>query len=118
MVRKLTGLLILSCALPQFACAAPVSIDEAETNKAPQMAEEKDEARQAVNLPYARGHHFESLDEYLAYLKQYNGPIDLPWWREISPGVYRHEVRMAGGSAPETATRAELEERFGFGTAD
>ena len=65
-----------------------------------------------ANLPYARGRVFHSLDEYLAYLEQ-QGAIDLPWWREISPGVYEHVKRMTGAER-EIATRAELMERFGF----
>jgi len=64
------------------------------------------------NLPFARGGVFCSLDEYLAHLQQ-QGAIDLPWWREIEPGVYEHVVRMPGRER-ETATRAELMQRFGF----
>ena len=68
-----------------------------------------------AGLPFSRGHKFATLDSYLSYLEQYNGTIDMPWWREIEPGVYRYEVRMAGNEAPpEVATRAELEKRFGF----
>lgn len=65
------------------------------------------------DLPYARGRSFESLDAYLAYLQQYNGPIDLPWWREVSPGVYELQTSMREASR-ERATRAELMTRFGF----
>ena len=68
-----------------------------------------------AGLPFSRGHKFATLDAYLSYLEQYNGTVDMPWWREIEPGVYRHEIRMAGAEArPETATRAQLAERFGF----
>ncbi|WP_338244575.1 hypothetical protein [Aurantiacibacter hainanensis] len=68
-----------------------------------------------ANLPFSRGRTFATLDAYLAYLEQYNGPIDMPWWREISPGVYRQQLYIANLDVePETATRAELEERFGF----
>jgi len=65
-----------------------------------------------ARLPYARGRTFHSLDEYLAHLQQ-QGAMDLPWWREVAPGVYEHVVRMPG-RAPERATRAELMRRFGF----
>ncbi len=64
------------------------------------------------NLPFARGAVFCSLDEYLAHLRQ-QGAIDLPWWREISPGVYERVARGTHAQR-ETATRAELMERFGF----
>ena len=65
------------------------------------------------NLPYARGRTFRTLDEYLAHLER-QGAIDLPYWRQVSPGVYeRVTTRMPRGT-PERATRAELMERFGF----
>lgn len=65
-----------------------------------------------ANLPFARGAVFCSLDDYLAHLQQ-QGAIDLPWWREVQPGVYEHVRRMPNAER-ETATRAELMQRFGF----
>jgi hypothetical protein len=65
-----------------------------------------------ANLPYARGRTFASLDEYLAHLESL-GAIDLPWWREIRPGVYER-VTSVRGRPPEVATRAELMQRYGF----
>lgn len=64
-------------------------------------------------LPFSHGKSFSTLDEYLAHLRENAGPIDQPWWREISPGVYEHVKRMPGAKR-ETATRAELMQRFGF----
>ena len=52
------------------------------------------------------------LDDYLAHLER-QGAIDLPWWRQVSPGVYERVTRMPG-RAPERATRAELMRRYGF----
>ena len=69
-------------------------------------------AKGVANLPYARGATFASLDDYLAYLEK-QGAIDLPWWREISPGVYERVVRMPGAGR-EVKTRAELMELYGF----
>lgn len=66
-----------------------------------------------ANLPFSHGRTFRTLDEYLAHLERYAAPIDQPWWREIRPGVYEHVKRMPGAPR-ETATRAELMERFGF----
>lgn len=66
-----------------------------------------------ANLPFSRGRSFRTLDEYLAHLERYAAPIDQPWWREIRPGVYEHVKRMPGAPR-ETATRAQLMERFGF----
>ena len=65
-----------------------------------------------ANLPFARGKRFCSLDQYLAHLEAQSA-IDLPWWKEVSPGLYEHVKRMPGASR-ETATRAELMRRFGF----
>ena len=63
-------------------------------------------------LPFSRGKTFCSLDEYLDHLEAL-GAVDLPWWREISPGVYEHVKRMPEAER-EIATRQELMERFGF----
>jgi len=65
-----------------------------------------------ANLPYARGKTFRTLDEYLAHLEA-QGAIDLPWWREIRPGVYERVTSMPEARR-EVATRAELMHRFGF----
>lgn len=65
-----------------------------------------------ANLPYARGKTFGTLDEYLAHLET-QGAIDLPWWREIRPGVYERVTRMPQAQR-EVATREELMRRFGF----
>ena len=65
-----------------------------------------------ANLPYARGKTFASLDEYLAHLEK-NGEIDLPYWREIGPGLYEWVVRMPEAER-KTATRDELLTLYGF----
>ena len=79
----------------------------------------QDNSPTGKELPYARGNSFATLDDYLAYLEMYNGPIDLPWWREIKPGLYRYEAHMPGSDkAAETATREELARRFGFAAQD
>lgn len=70
------------------------------------------EGEGVVNLPYAQGKSFETLDEYLAHHERL-GAVDLPWWRRIGPDLYEHVVRMPGADR-ETATRAELMQRFGF----
>jgi hypothetical protein len=75
--------------------------------------EESPNGRGIANLPFARGRRFHSLDDYLAHLEQ-QGAIDLPWWRQIAPGVYEQVVRGMQGQAPERATRAQLMRRFGF----
>ncbi len=66
-----------------------------------------------ANLPYARGAVFCSLDEYLAHL-EIQGAIDLPWWRQVRPGVYERVVRMTPQPEREFATREELMRLYGF----
>lgn len=66
-----------------------------------------------ANLPYAMGRRFRTLDDYLVHLKCRAAPIDLPWWREVRPGVYRYETTKLG-APQQLATRAELMKRFGF----
>lgn len=88
--------------------------------KEQRMTKEPRPAAQATgegvaNLPFARGRRFRTLDDYLAYLEK-QGAIDLPWWREIRPGIYEYVTSMPEerGAPPETAMRAELMKRFGF----
>ena len=76
------------------------------------VMEESQNGRGVANLPFARGQVFHSLDDYLAHLER-QGAIDLPWWRQVAPGVYERVTNMRG-RAPERATRAELMRRFGF----
>ncbi|WP_375401988.1 hypothetical protein [uncultured Sphingomonas sp.] len=66
-------------------------------------------------LPHARGREFETLDEYLAHLRDYAGPMDRPWYREVSPGLFRLETgNLRDGSAARHFTRDQLAKRFGF----
>ena len=108
-------MIIFLLAAPLMACAPPQTADMPEPAPARQTAQETPAgATQAMpDRPYSRGRSFADLDEYLAYLEQANGPIDLPWWREIRPDVFQKMVRMTGAE-PETATRDELNRRFGF----
>lgn len=79
----------------------------------PASAAAADSGEGVAGLPFAHGKTFRSLDEYLRHLELHAAPIDQPWWREISPGVYEHVKRMPGAPR-ETATREELMNRFGF----
>ena len=73
---------------------------------------EQDATQGVADLPYARGRTFHTLDQYLAHLEAL-GAIDLPWWREIRPGVYER-VTSVRNRPREVATREELMQRFGF----
>ena len=66
-----------------------------------------------AGLPFGRGRTFRSLDDNLAHLEA-NAAIDLPYWREIRPGVYQWVVRMPESEEAEIATREELMRRYGF----
>jgi hypothetical protein len=62
---------------------------------------------------------FKTLDEYLLHLQMIQGPVDGPWYKEISPGVFQLQtgnLRLDDGVAgPKTIfTREELERKFGF----
>src|SRR5688572_19416680 len=97
-----------------LACSTPSSVHAEQTQFASEESVQGNNEDDAcvANLPFARGAVFCSLDEYLVHLQQ-QGAIDLPWWREIRPGVYEHVVRMPEAQR-EVATRAELMRRFGF----
>ena len=65
---------------------------------------------------------FKSLDDYLAWLRQTQEPVDGSWYEEIQPGIYQlrtGNLRVLGPSGDETPsgqtfTRAELQKKFGF----
>ncbi|HYG47043.1 MAG TPA: hypothetical protein VD846_03785 [Allosphingosinicella sp.] len=65
-------------------------------------------------LPSSFGRSFASLDEYLGHLRQNAAPIDLPWYREVRPGVYEYVTTMRPAGPPKTYTREELMREFGF----
>lgn len=83
--------------------------------KIPPASEAPAGARQ---LPHAGGRTFATLDAYLAYLRDYAGPTDRPWYREVRPGLFRLETGNLRtgepGAPPRLFTREELERRFGF----
>jgi hypothetical protein len=61
---------------------------------------------------------FRTLDEYLAHLEQTQGPVDGPWYKEVSPGMYQLQTGNLHLDTPsgekKLFTRKELEEKFGF----
>lgn len=66
------------------------------------------------NLPSSFGKSFATLDEYLEHLRRYAGPIDLPWYREIRPGVYELVTTMSPPPPLRTFTREQLMREYGF----
>ena len=77
------------------------------------MADEPRQQAARSDLPFAQGRSFASLEEYLAF-RERRGAYDVPWYREISPGVYELVTRRRPGSAPQTFTREQLRVQFGF----
>jgi hypothetical protein len=64
---------------------------------------------------------FRTLDQYLAYRAQTQGPVDGPWYKEVSPGMYQlqtggnlHLDAPGGAEEKRLFTRQELEQKFGF----
>jgi hypothetical protein len=65
---------------------------------------------------------FATLDDYLAWLRQTQAPVDGPWYEEIRPGVYQlrtGNLRILGPEGDETPrdqtfTREQLLKKFGF----
>jgi hypothetical protein len=96
--------LALALALPVAGAAEP----------AKQAGIEQERAAPVTNLPYARGRSFLTLDEYLAFRRK-GGALDLPWYREVRPGLYQLETGNLRPAGPERLfTREELERKFGF----
>ena len=71
-------------------------------------------AQGVANLPFSMGRRFQTLDSYLMHLECYAQPVDSPWWKQISPGIYKHMTTATNASQNEIATRAELMKRFGL----
>ena len=64
---------------------------------------------------------FQTLDDYLLWLRKYEAPADGAWYKEIKPGVYELQtggnLRLDDGAAHQQKrifTREELERQFGF----
>lgn len=69
-----------------------------------------------ANIPINQ--RFRTLDEYLGYLEQTQGPVDGPWYKEISPGKYELQTGNLHLDVPSGEkrifTREELAKKFGF----
>ena len=97
-------------------CSQPIAPDvhssAANSSKGESVAQSSQPGAIA-DLPFAQGRSFASLDEYLAF-RERRGASDVPWYREIEPGLYELVSRRAPGAQPKTYTRAELAQMFGF----
>ncbi len=66
-----------------------------------------------ANLPFAQGRSFASLDDYLEFRAQ-RGTYDVPWYKQIRPGVYELISRRGPGAEPLIYSREDLARKFGF----
>jgi hypothetical protein len=64
-------------------------------------------------LPFAQGRRFATLEHYLAFRRS-RGVIDLPWYREVSPGLFELQTTKKPAPPTQRFTRAELARLFGF----
>ena len=114
--KRLGAVATLGAGVVIGACGTP-PIEQVKGNSMTQGAGGPD---QPADSPIAAG--FKSLDDYLAWLRQTQEPVDGPWYEEIRPGLYQlrtGNLRILGPSGDETPqgqtfTRAELEKKFGF----
>ena len=102
------------------ACGTPRTeqVSNATLNQGTVM--KSDNSGQPADAPVNQ--RFKSLDDYLAWLRQTQEPVDGSWYEEIRPGVFQlrtGNLRILGPGGDETPpgqtfTRAELEKKFGF----
>lgn len=76
-------------------------------------AEDRAPGQAVAGLPFAQGRSFTSLDDYLAFLKA-RGAYDIPWYRQVRPGVYELVSRRRPAAGQQLFTREQLEQKFGF----
>ena len=110
-------LLVLALAggLLAGACSASLS-DPAPSESSRRASERMGNSVTDTNIPISK--RFRTLDEYLAYLEETQGPVDGPWYKEVSPGMYQLQTGNlhldVPGGEQRIFTRKQLEEKFGF----
>lgn len=118
-MRKLNGILILPLSVGLLASACGASLrDSAPSDTDRRQASERiGKSVTDTNLPINK--RFPTLDDYLAHLERTQGPVDGPWYKEVSPGLF--QLQTAGNlhldvpsKEKQTFTRKELEKKFGF----
>jgi hypothetical protein len=107
-----TALLLLgsaACSEPRGAQLHGASAGQ----KGEKVVQDRSQGPAVSGLPFSQGQSFSSLDDYLAFLQK-RGAYDVPWYREVRPGVYELVSRRGPGARPQVFTREELEKKFGF----
>lgn len=110
---RLSAIPILLASSAACSQSAPQVRSAAAESSEGTVVAENSEQRTVADLPFAQGRSFASLDDYLEFRKS-RGAYDVPWYRQIRPGVYELVSRRGPGAQPQTYTRAELAQKFGF----
>ena len=83
-----------------------------------QRADGPDRGKKVTGDQAPINQRFRTLDDYLAHLERTEKPVDGPWYKRVSPGVYELQtgnLHLDGaGGEKRTFTRQELAEMFGF----
>lgn len=115
MRNRKTAMLLLAGLTAGCADRSADAADGPKRNReTPNMEQGNSGADGVRGLPSSFGKSFATLDEYLEHLRNYAGPIDLPWYRQVRPGIYELVTSMRPSPAPKTFTRDELMREFGF----
>jgi hypothetical protein len=112
-VRKVPALALLAISAACSAAPAARTPAPAGNLKVADAMTDSSQPRPIAGLPFAQGRAFASLDDYLAFRRS-RGAYDVPWYREVRPGVYELMGRRGPGAEPKVYTRDELERKFGF----
>ena len=108
-LAPLAAILAAGCAEKPADAAGPPGRTEAMVAQ-----NENKDGGPARSLPFAHGRSFATLDEYLAHLRDRAGPIGQPWYRKVGNDTYELVTNIAPQGRPQTFTRQQLMERFGF----
>jgi len=116
------GVFVISAGSLTPACGAPPSNVQGSDADHQMAATSTGNAVTNAQLPINQ--RFKTLDEYLAWLKKTQAPVDGAWYQQIRPGVYELQtggnLRILGAEGEEgyagkrIFTREQLEKQFGF----
>jgi hypothetical protein len=78
------------------------------------MTNEAASGAPVANLPSSFGRNFATLDEYLAHLERYAGPVGRAWYRKVGPDAYELVTTVVPRPQLRIYTREELMRQYGF----
>jgi hypothetical protein len=107
-----------SSAVLAFLATAACQASQGDLANGSRQAAAANSGNNVTNQQAPINQRFRSLDEYLAYLQLKEAPVDGPWYKEVSPGIYELQTGNlhldTPGDEKRTFTRQELAEMFGF----